>query len=60
MADELYDCWLDMQFETLDMAYCVNCKCFVDATNSVNHEGHTLAHSTGEKASEEVIARLSE
>ena len=61
--NDLYDSWFDRQFEKLQMAYCVTCKCFVDALDvddAHDHEGHTLAHTTGEKASEEVIARLSE
>ena len=69
--DELYDGWMDRQFEKLQMAYCVTCKCFVDPFENPGldsngkhiiegHEGHILAHTSGEKTSEEVIARLSE
>ena len=29
--NDLYDGWMDRQFEKLQMAYCVDCKCFVDA-----------------------------
>ncbi|KKL73536.1 hypothetical protein LCGC14_2073910 [marine sediment metagenome] len=62
-GDDLYDGWMDRQFEKLHMAYCVDCKCFVDPFISVEtgeHEGHRLVTTAGEKTSEEVIARLSE
>jgi len=45
------------------MVYCVTCKCYVDTCDSEApeaHKGYILAHTAGEKASEEVIARLSE
>ena len=67
---ELHDRWLDRQFENLGMAYCVDCKCFVDPLSedlpqngmprTHEHTGHKLAFTSGEKASEEVIARLQE
>ncbi len=63
LPDDLYDGWMNRQFEKLQMAYCTTCKCFVDTLDSESpdlHEGHILAHTAGQKASEEVIARLSQ
>jgi len=61
--DDLYDGWMDRQFEKLQMVYCVDCRCFIDPFDGDrihDHDGHILATTIAQKTAEEVIARLSE
>lgn len=54
---EIYDQWLNAQFEKYGLFYCVNCGKFTDSMDCVR-EKHELAQSVEEMVEKQVMNRL--